>query len=60
MVPDNLKSTVISNFKKGIIINESYAELSRQALKNSVGEPLNGESYKSLIEQGEKQYNVGY
>lgn len=29
MVPDNLKSAVISNNKKGIVINESYAELAR-------------------------------
>jgi len=29
MVPDNLKSAVISNNKKGIVINESYAELTR-------------------------------
>ena len=29
VVPDNLKSAVISNNKDGIIINESYAELSR-------------------------------
>ena len=29
LVPDNLKSAVISNNKKGIVINESYAELAR-------------------------------
>lgn len=29
MVPDNLKSAIISNNKKGIVVNESYAELSR-------------------------------
>jgi len=29
IVPDNLKSAVISNNKKGIIINESYAALAR-------------------------------
>jgi len=29
MVPDNLKSAIISNNKKGIVINESYAELCR-------------------------------
>ena len=29
MVPDNLKSAVISNNKKGLVINESYAELAR-------------------------------
>ncbi len=29
MVPDNLKSAVISNNRKGIVINESYAELCR-------------------------------
>ncbi len=28
-VPDNLKSAVISNNKKGIVINESYAEMCR-------------------------------
>lgn len=29
MVPDNLKSAIISHTKKGIIVNESYAELCR-------------------------------
>ena len=29
MVPDNLKSAIISNNKKGIVVNESYAELTR-------------------------------
>lgn len=29
MVPDNLKSAVITNNKKGIVINESYAEMAR-------------------------------
>jgi transposase len=29
MVPDNLKSAIISNNKKGIVVNESYAELCR-------------------------------
>jgi len=29
MVPDNLKSAVISNNKKGLVVNESYAELAR-------------------------------
>jgi transposase len=29
VVPDNLKSAVISNNKKGIVINESYADLAR-------------------------------
>ena len=29
LVPDNLKSAIISNTKKGIVLNESYAELSR-------------------------------
>jgi transposase len=29
VVPDNLKSAVIRNNKKGIVINESYAELAR-------------------------------
>ncbi len=29
LVPDNLKSAVISNNKKGIVINESYSELAR-------------------------------
>jgi len=29
MVPDNLKSAIISNNKKGIVVNESYLELSR-------------------------------
>jgi transposase len=29
LVPDNLKSAVISNNKKGIVLNESYAELAR-------------------------------
>ncbi|MEA3354793.1 MAG: hypothetical protein U9Q33_13355 [Campylobacterota bacterium] len=28
-VPDNLKSAIISNNKKGIVVNESYAELCR-------------------------------
>ncbi len=29
MVPDNLKSAIISNNKKGIVVNESYGELCR-------------------------------
>jgi len=29
MVPDNLKSAIISNNKKGIVVNESYAEMCR-------------------------------
>ena len=29
LVPDNLKSAIISNNKKGIVFNENYAELSR-------------------------------
>ena len=29
MVPDNLKSAIISNNKKGIVVNESYSELAR-------------------------------
>lgn len=29
MVPDNLKSAIISNNKNGIVVNESYSELSR-------------------------------
>lgn len=29
MVPDNLKSAIISNNKKGIVFNDNYAELSR-------------------------------
>jgi transposase len=29
VVPDNLKSAIISNNKKGIVINESYADLNR-------------------------------
>jgi len=29
VVPDNLKSAIISNNKKGIVINESYADLAR-------------------------------
>jgi transposase len=28
-VPDNLKSAIISNNRKGIVVNESYAELAR-------------------------------
>ena len=37
VVPDNLKSAVISNNKKGIVINESYAALARYY--NMVVEP---------------------
>ena len=29
VVPDNLKSAIISNNKKGIVVNESYADLNR-------------------------------
>jgi len=29
VVPDNLKSAIISNNKKGIVVNDSYAELAR-------------------------------
>jgi len=29
MIPDNLKSAIIKNNKKGIVVNESYAELCR-------------------------------
>lgn len=29
IVPDNLKSAIISNNKKGIVVNESYADLNR-------------------------------
>jgi transposase len=29
VIPDNLKSAIISNNKKGIVINESYADLNR-------------------------------
>ncbi len=29
VVPDNLKSAIISNTKKGIVVNESYADLNR-------------------------------
>ena len=29
VVPDNLKSAIISNNKNGIVVNESYADLNR-------------------------------
>jgi transposase len=51
MVPDNLKSAVISNNKKGIVINESYAELTRHY--NCVVEPARPKKPqdKGIVEQ---------
>lgn len=52
LVPDNLKSAVISNTKKGIVLNESYAELSRHY--NCAINParVRKPQDKSLAEQG--------
>lgn len=52
LVPDNLKSAVISNTKKGIVLNESYAELARHY--NCAINParVRKPQDKSLAEQG--------
>jgi transposase len=52
LVPDNLKSAVISNTNKGIVLNESYAELSRHY--NCAINParVRKPQDKSLAEQG--------
>ena len=52
LVPDNLKSAVISNNKKGIVLNDSYAELSRHY--NCAINParVRKPQDKSLAEQG--------
>jgi len=51
MVPDNLKSAVISNNKRGIVINESYAELCRHY--NCIVEParVKKPQDKGIVEQ---------
>lgn len=52
LVPDNLKSAVISNTKKGIVLNENYAELARHY--NCAINParVRKPQDKSLAEQG--------
>ena len=52
LIPDNLKSAVISNNKKGIVLNDSYAELSRHY--NCAINParVRKPQDKSLAEQG--------
>lgn len=52
LVPDNLKSAVISNTKKGIVLNNSYAELARHY--NCAINParVRKPQDKSLAEQG--------
>ena len=51
MVPDNLKSAIISNNKKGIVVNESYSELARHY--NCVVEPARPKKPqdKGIVEQ---------
>jgi transposase len=43
-VPDNLKSAIISNNKKGIVVNESYAEMCRHY--NCAVEPARPKNHK--------------
>ena len=52
MVPDNLKSAIISNNKKGIVFNDNYAELSRHY--NFAIEParVRKPQDKAKVEQG--------
>lgn len=52
LVPDNLKSAVISNTKKGIVLNDSYSELARHY--NCAINParVRKPQDKSLAEQG--------
>jgi transposase len=52
LVPDNLKSAVISNNKKGVVVNESYAELARHY--NCAIEPARPRKPqdKAKVEQG--------
>lgn len=52
LVPDNLKSAIISHSKKGIVINESYAELARHY--NCAIEPARPRKPqdKAKVEQG--------
>lgn len=51
MVPDNLKSAIISNNKNGIVVNESYAELCRHY--NCIVEPARPKKPqdKGIVEQ---------
>ncbi len=51
-VPDNLKSAIISNNRKGIVVNESYAELARHY--NCAIEPARPRKPqdKGMVEQG--------
>lgn len=52
LVPDNLKSAIISNSKKGIVVNESYMELARHY--NCVIQPARPKKPqdKAKVEQG--------
>lgn len=52
LVPDNLKSAVISNTKKGIVLNESYAELARHYNCGIIPARVRKPQDKSLAEQG--------
>jgi transposase len=58
MVPDNLKSAIISNNKKGIVVNESYAELTRHY--NCAVEPARPKKPqdKGIVEQAVQGIHV--
>ncbi len=52
LVPDNLKSAVISNTKKSIVLNDSYAQLARHYNCSINTARVRKPQDKSLAEQG--------